>query len=103
MPKTPKINETFACKNCRAQNPEHANSCRNHCYKCLYSLHVDKNLPGDRMSNCQSLMQPIKADQNGKKGWMIYHKCMECGKIMPNKAAPDDDFGKIVELASAST
>lgn len=93
------INESFICKNCGENNPKLEKSCRNHCRKCLYSQHVDENTPGDRKSTCKSLMEPIKTEQSGKKGWIIYHKCTKCGKIIPNKTAQDDNFEKIVELS----
>lgn len=92
------INTSFVCQNCGEKNPEHPSSCRNHCRKCLYSLHLDKDFPGDRKSNCHALMAPISVEQTGKKGWMIYHKCTKCEKIIPNKAAEDDNFDKIIEL-----
>ncbi|NIA01814.1 MAG: RNHCP domain-containing protein [Nitrospirae bacterium] len=94
-----KINEPFTCKNCGEKNPKVEKSCRNHCRKCLYSLHVDKNTPGDRESSCKSLMEPSQTAQTGKKGWIIYHKCTKCGKIIPNKVADDDNFEKIIELS----
>ncbi len=93
------INEQFDCKNCRTHNPKLAGSCRNHCKNCLYSLHVDKKSPGDRESDCHGLMEPVQIDKNGKKGWMIYHKCQKCGKIIPNKAAEDDNFEEIIKLS----
>lgn len=94
-----KINEGFTCKNCNEKNLPEEKSCRNHCRKCLYSLHVDKNVPGDRKSECKGLMKPIKSAQNGKKGWIIWHKCTKCNKEIPNKTATDDDFEKIIELS----
>ena len=93
------INEEFTCQNCKEKNPKLQGSCRNHCKKCLYSLHVDKKTPGDRKSTCKSLMKPISADQSGKKGWIINHKCEKCGKTIPNKTADDDNFDKIIELS----
>ena len=93
------INEGFICKNCGLANPPAEKSCRNHCRNCLYSLHVDAKIPGDRKSRCKGLMIPFKIDQNGKKGWMIYHKCDKCGKVIPNKAAKDDDFEEIIKLS----
>ncbi|MDA1061229.1 MAG: RNHCP domain-containing protein [bacterium] len=92
------INEGFTCKKCGKDNPPHLSSCRNHCIKCLHSLHVDKETPGDRLSECHSLMPPFKVEKDGKKGWMIYHKCEKCGKIIPNKAAEDDNFEEIIML-----
>jgi len=93
------INEEFICQNCNEANPKLEGSCRNHCRKCLYSLHLDKESPGDRLSNCKNLMKPIKVEQSGKKGWMIQHKCLKCGKIIPNKAANDDNFEEIIILS----
>jgi DNA-directed RNA polymerase subunit RPC12/RpoP len=92
------INEGFKCQNCGQNNEKLDKSCRNHCKNCLFSLHVDEEIPGDRKSTCKALMKPIKASQNTKKGWIIYHKCVKCGKIITNKSAPDDDFDKIIEL-----
>lgn len=92
------INEPFTCQNCGTDNPKHKTSCRNHCKNCLYSLHVDKNTPGDRQSTCHALMQPISVMQNSKKGWMITHKCTKCNKTIQNKSAEDDNFEKIIEL-----
>jgi RNHCP domain-containing protein len=88
------INESFICQNCGEDNPKLKKSCRNHCRKCLYSLHVDKNIPGDRESTCKALMEPFRADQKD-----IFHKCTKCSKIIPNKIAPDDNFEKIIELS----
>jgi len=93
------INEEFKCGNCGHQNTLLSGSCRNHCTKCLYSLHVDKNTPGDRLSKCKSLMRPVYADQSGKKGWIIQHKCTKCRKEIPNKVAEDDDFELIIQLS----
>lgn len=93
------INEDFICKNCRHQNPPAEKTCRNHCRNCLYSMHVDDKIPGDRKSGCKGMMPPIELDQNGKKGWIIYHKCKKCGKVIPNKALQDDNFDEIIKLS----
>lgn len=95
-----KINEEFICKKCGHKNPKLEGGCRNHCKKCLCSLHLDKESPGDRLSSCKNLMLPISIHQNGKKGWIITHKCEKCGKKIPNKAAPDDNFEKIIILSA---
>jgi len=85
--------ESFTCVHCgKSVEPLEHGSYRNHCPHCLYSLHVDRDGPGDRESTCQSPMAPVELDQNGKKGWMIVHQCVRCGKRIPNKAAPDDDL-----------
>jgi DNA-directed RNA polymerase subunit RPC12/RpoP len=92
------INEEFICKNCGEKTEKLEGSCRNHCRNCLYSLHVDKETPGDRKSDCKSLMEPIFATKDGKKGWIITHKCTKCGKIIKNKTADDDNFEEIIKL-----
>jgi hypothetical protein len=93
------INEEFECQNCGAHNDKLEGGCRNHCKKCLYSLHLDKENPGDRQSNCKGLMKPVGINKNGKKGWMIIHQCAKCKKTIPNKAAPDDNFEEIIKLS----
>ena len=85
-----KHNTGFICKNCGAENPPAPKSERNHCFSCLYSLHVDRDTPGDRVSDCHGLMQPIGLDHDGKKGFMIIHECVKCRKKMKNQAAEDD-------------
>ncbi len=88
--------EPFTCEHCGASVEilEHG-SCRNHCPKCLWSKHVDAEGPGDRASTCQRLMRPVSLDHDGKKGWLIVHECVSCGKRIPNKTAPDDDLQAI--------
>jgi hypothetical protein len=95
-----KINENFICLNCGEENPPAEKTCRNHCRECLCSLHVDKEVPGDRASNCKGLMKPMGIDIRGNKGIMITHKCEKCGKIIENKAATDDNSDKITEIST---
>ncbi|OGJ42265.1 hypothetical protein A3B60_03170 [Candidatus Peregrinibacteria bacterium RIFCSPLOWO2_01_FULL_39_12] len=97
------INEGFVCQKCGENNPPLKKTCRNHCRKCLYSFHVDENSPGDRESLCKNLMEPVSMDFNGKKGWIIFHKCTKCGKIIKNKSAEDDNFEEIVQLSKPVT
>jgi hypothetical protein len=47
-------------------------------------------------------MKPSAIDQDGKKGWMIVHRCEKCGKTIRNKAAPDDDLTSWNEQLSHS-
>jgi len=86
-------NESFSCLHCgKKVSPHPAGSARNHCPYCLYSLHVDADSPGDRASDCGGLMAPIAREYRKNKGDMILHRCQTCGKEIPNKIAPDDDF-----------
>ncbi len=94
----PQSREPFACRNCRQLNDDRNPSPRNHCRFCLYSLHVDHAVPGDRLSTCKTTMKPVAVEYSGKKGYMIVHECQFCGKTMKNKSAEDDNFDLIVEL-----
>ena len=101
MAETPFIvrNESFKCQHCGLQNAPLKGSCRNHCVKCLFSLHVDLKGPGDRANPCQSLMKPVGIEHSGKKGYIILHKCQKCRQITKNKAAADDNFDQIIKLS----
>ncbi|PID84292.1 hypothetical protein CSB09_01805 [Candidatus Gracilibacteria bacterium] len=86
-------NETFECLHCGNRVLPHTQgSARNHCPYCLYSLHLDEDIPGDRASLCHGMMKPIDFTYKKKKGDMILHECQKCGKTILNKVAPDDDF-----------
>lgn len=93
------INDAFQCLNCDAKVPEQKGSCRNHCPKCLYSLHVDAEFPGDRASKCKGLMPPIGLTQSGKKGWILLHECTKCGRTIRNKLADDDNMELAITLS----
>ena len=80
-------NTGFKCENCGRQvEPVTNGSYRNHCPYCLCSKHVDV-MPGDRASECGGIMEPVGADYNGAKGWMIIHRCRVCGHTVRNKVA----------------
>ncbi|MBW7954873.1 RNHCP domain-containing protein [Candidatus Gracilibacteria bacterium] len=97
------IDESFKCQNCKNIVPNHpSGSARNHCPKCLYSLHLDDNFPGDRLSNCKSLMLPIGIDHKKNKGWMIKHKCTKCNKEILNKVSPDDNYLDFVKKINSN-
>ena len=92
-----KVKEDFICRNCGFNVK--GTGYTNHCPKCLYSLHVDLEVPGDRASKCLGLMEPIGIEI--KKGkYVIVHKCVKCEKVMRNKVSDKDDKEKIVRIAS---
>ena len=92
------INDSFICKNCNKKVEKHPEwSARNHCPFCLYSLHLDKKYPWDRLSECQSIMKPVWIDYKKNKWNMIKHRCIKCWKEILNKLAPDDDFLNFVK------
>ena len=88
----------FKCANCGEDINPLGYTSRNHCPKCLCSLHVDIN-PGDRANPCKGLQQPIAVENSGKKGYVIVYKCNKCGAITRNKSQEDDDFEKLLEIA----
>ena len=85
----------FICANCGNEVPPLKYTSRNHCPKCLCSLHLDVN-PGDRASDCGGVMDPAFAEPDAKRGFIISHKC----RIRRNKAAADDDRDLLIELTS---
>lgn len=95
-------NTGFACARCGAGVVPLTNgSYRNHCPRCLWSLHVDDVLPGDRASACRGLMEPIGIARN-RKGRQVVHRCIRCGKVQPNRIAVDtdqpDDLHTLLEI-----
>ena len=79
----------FICENCGFHVLPLGKTSRNHCPKCLCSLHVDVN-PGDRACDCRGVMEPVFAEPDPKKGYIITHKCRKCGFTGRNKAALAD-------------
>jgi len=97
------INESFACIHCGEQvQPLVQGSCRNHCPRCFYSLHLDIN-PGDRAANCGGTLVPVGVEEHKKKGYMVTHRCDRCGHETRNKLAFDDpgqpdSFDRMLEI-----
>lgn len=84
----------FICANCEFEVMPLGKTSRNHCPKCLCSLHVDV-LPGDRACDCGGVMRPDSAEPDPKKGYVITHKCSKCGFTGKNKAALNDGKGNL--------
>lgn len=84
--------QAFKCGHCRQfiGAPIAGGRHRNHCPNCLYSKHVDGKVPGDRKSDCHSMMAPIGllSRRNGEQ--VLIHLCLGCGKEDPNRVAADD-------------
>lgn len=93
-------NETFICKVCGAVvGPDGAGSQhRNHCPKCLSSLHVDIK-PGDRASLCKGIMEPIGVWARKGGEWAVIHRCRLCGELRSNRIAADDNLALLLSLA----
>jgi len=106
--------KSFICKNCgkRVNKEAMGTHHRNHCPFCLWSLHVDREVAGDRDDICHGLMEPIGltfkhegVDKYGQKKQgelMLVHRCQRCGKVSINRVAGDDDSKKIMEVFGKS-
>ena len=71
---------------------------RNHCPNCLSSLHVDEE-PGDRASDCGSVMEAIAVWVRRGGEWAIIHRCRRCGALSSNRVAADDNPMKLMSIA----
>ncbi|MCL2108267.1 MAG: RNHCP domain-containing protein [Oscillospiraceae bacterium] len=90
------IDEPFVCLVCGAEVAPLGYTSRDHCNRCLCSLHVDVN-PGDRQATCGGVLRPVGVE-NAKKGVKILYKCERCGMRRKNIAAKDDDGEMILGL-----
>lgn len=84
----------FVCANCGFEVMPLGTTSRNHCPRCLCSLHVDVN-PGDRACECGGILVPIFAEPNAKKGYVITHRCEKCGFVSKNRAALKNSNSKL--------
>ncbi len=87
--------EDFICGRCGAKVS--GNGYTNHCPKCLWSKHVDRN-PGDRAENCAGLMKPVGGVKE-RRGYVLTQQCVECGFEKRNSLSPEDDFDAFLALA----
>jgi len=97
----------FICLNCGFEVKPLGYTSRDHCPKCLYSVHIDIN-PGDRMNGCLGLLEPVCAEPDPKKGYIITYKCQKCGEIHRNRSAHEakvqpDNLSLIIKLTSRSS
>jgi rubrerythrin len=88
--------ESFVCQKCGASIT--GNGYTNHCPECLWSKHVDI-FPGDRAGDCGGMMEPVRVENSGKEYTIIY-KCQKCGAEKPNKAAKEDNFQMLLQIAA---
>ncbi len=87
----------FVCGHCGKEVEPLGYTSRNHCPYCLWSRHLDV-LPGDRASECMGLMEPLFAEPDPKKGYIITHRCTVCGELRRNKAAYGGKSGQMDDL-----
>lgn len=89
--------ETFICLNCgrKVSGGRYVN----HCPYCLWSKHVDQDVPGDRQSKCQGAMKPVGVIKKGER-WRIIHRCQRCGKKTVTDTRKEDNFDLVVKLTT---
>ncbi|MFZ1735891.1 MAG: RNHCP domain-containing protein [Candidatus Moraniibacteriota bacterium] len=86
--------EDFSCGHCAAAVS--GDGYTNHCPHCLWSRHVDIH-PGDRLSRCGELMEPVSAFlEHGE--WQVQHHCLSCGYEKKNRLAADDDMSVLAKI-----
>ncbi|MDP3994253.1 MAG: RNHCP domain-containing protein [bacterium] len=90
-----KKEEDFVCKVCKEEVK--GTGYTNHCPNCLYSLHVDEEIPGDRNSKCKGLMEPVKIEIK-KSEYILFHKCAICKKQTRNKTSKEDNLEEMIKL-----
>lgn len=102
--KTKHLDEAFVCQHCHISVPRRGGGyCRNHCTECLYSLHVDDKLPGDRLSECHGLMEPVDVIYNTRKtSYQLIQQCKRCKYRFPVTVAKDDNQNVIMKIAKES-
>ncbi len=90
----------FTCKVCGAEVWDDGAGTlhRNHCPKCLSSLHLDIE-PGDRASLCKGIMLPIGVWVRKNGEWAIIHRCKDCGALRANRIAADDNPALLMSIA----
>jgi hypothetical protein len=92
---------SFRCRHCGLDVPLDApgTAHRNHCPNCLWSRHVDDDVPGDRDSDCGSSMEPLAIAVRGDGEWIVVHRCVGCDELHLNRSAGDDNPLLLLRLA----
>jgi hypothetical protein len=93
---------SFRCRSCGLDVSLDApgTAHRNHCPGCLWSRHLDADRPGDRESECGSVMEPIAVSVRGDGEWVLVHRCAGCGELRLNRTAADDSPLLLIGLAA---
>lgn len=93
-------NDAFTCRACGwPVGPQDAGTRhRNHCPRCLASMHVDDE-PGDRAADCGGSMEPVSVWVRKNGEWAIIHRCRICGVLHSNRVAADDNPVLLKSLA----
>lgn len=94
-------NVGFSCQFCGSEVKPLERGNRDHCPKCLCSLHVDI-APGDRANPCKGKLQPLDIImRNGKT--QIRYNCEKCRQVVYCETAKDDNINQILVGNAAHT
>lgn len=55
--------------------------------------------PGNRVSDCGGIMEPIAVWVRKNGEWAIIHHCRRCGRLNLNRIAADDNPMKLMSIA----
>ena len=93
--------DTFRCRHCRLDVSTRAPGTRhrNHCPSCLWSRHVDDDVPGDRDADCAGSMEPIAVCVRENGEWALIHRCGGCSTVRVNSIASDDNPLLLMRIA----
>ncbi|HEY0865925.1 MAG TPA: ribosome small subunit-dependent GTPase A [Fimbriimonas sp.] len=96
----PARGEGFLCVHCgaTAQAAGGGTKHRNHCPRCLWSVHLDHK-PGDRLACCGGAMEPVAVWVRQDGEWAVIHRCAECGAMSSNRIAADDNEMLLLSIA----
>lgn len=87
--------EDFECERCGKKVV--GDGYTDHCPNCLWGKHVDKEIPGDRASDCGGGMEAVELKVKSEK-WKVRYVCLKCGHEFWVRAAKDDNREKLMEL-----
>lgn len=80
--------ETFQCVFCGLAVPQGGRTVRDHCPRCLRSVHVDV-VPGDRAAGCGGVLEPVSVRIGGRAEATLTFRCARCGAIRRNRCLLD--------------
>lgn len=95
-----RTDSSFTCRVCRARIEARGfgTAHRNHCPRCLWSVHLDEE-PGDRHASCRQPMEPIAIEVRKDGEWAIVHRCTGCNLLRTNRIGGDDAERPLLALA----
>lgn len=90
-----RVKENFKCEKCGYQVM--GDGYTDHCPECLWGKHVDREIPGDRKSECRGLMEPIGVMYKSEK-FKILYRCQKCGHEFWVKEGKGDNRELLLKL-----